>query len=353
MPNRVRTITNSGSSSTGTFGPKDLYGAYSAVRANINHPSTKPIAWKLQGSLAGVAWQDLNYAATTSTGAQALSSTVAGRFSQVRVVVTGNDTTGDVVTTWAVAGGDGTNRANGLTVHKFGRNPEVGNNTWEDVWTRGGVYAWPTAAQTVHIVSNSADDAAAGTGARSVTIEGLDANLREVSETIATNGTSTSTGTQVFFRVNRAYVAAAGEYGTLTAGGNKGTIDINTSTGGAVAEIRISTGSGTVGLGQTEVGRYTVPARKVAYIASMHISVDASKPARVVMFQRRDAGTVAAPFTSPRIILDFDAVQGAEDLLPVEPIGPFPAGTDLWFAAKGDGNATEVSVDFEVETIDG
>ena len=239
------------------------------------------------------------------------------------------------------------------TVHKFGRNPAVGNGVWEDVWNRGGVYAWHTAGFTLLVSSSTAGDTAAGAGARTITVEGLATDLSTMSETISMLGTTTSTGGSTFFRVNRAYVATCGTYATLTGGSNQGLITINTSTGGAVAGLRTDTGTGTVGLGQTELARYTVPARKVAYIPSIHISVDSGKPARVVMFKRLDATTVAAPFSPKRLVIDFDAVAGTEDLRPKEPLGPFFAGTDLWWAAKGDGAQTEVSVDFEIELVTG
>jgi hypothetical protein len=102
---RVRTIHNTTlSTSTGTLPAVDLYQVCGTIQANVSHDSTDEIAWKLQGSLSGVHWQDLNAAATTSTGTGAVTSTAAGLFNQVRVVVTGNLTTGDVVTSWTVAG---------------------------------------------------------------------------------------------------------------------------------------------------------------------------------------------------------------------------------------------------------
>jgi len=82
----------------------DLYQVCGTVVANVSHLSTKQVAWKMQGSLAGVAWTDLNAAASSSTGTSQVSSTVAGLYNQVRIVVTANGTTGNVVTTWSVAG---------------------------------------------------------------------------------------------------------------------------------------------------------------------------------------------------------------------------------------------------------
>ncbi len=64
-------------------------------------------------------------------------------------------------------------------IHKFGRNPSVGGAP-ETVWMQGGVYSYLTSASTVYVSSDDADDAAAGTGARTVTVLGLDANYNNV-----------------------------------------------------------------------------------------------------------------------------------------------------------------------------
>lgn len=102
---RVKTIHNTTlSTSTGTLPAAALDQVCSQVSANITHGSTKTIAWKMQGSLSGLHWQDLNAAATTSTGTAAVLSTASGLFNRVRIVVTGNNTTGDVVTKWTVGG---------------------------------------------------------------------------------------------------------------------------------------------------------------------------------------------------------------------------------------------------------
>ena len=108
---RVRTLkyasTTTGSAytqnSTGTT-EVDLYQVMGTVTANVSHPATKTISWKMQGSLSGVAWTDLNAAATTSTGTAQVNSTVSGSYNKVRILVTGTNTTGDITTTWAVGG---------------------------------------------------------------------------------------------------------------------------------------------------------------------------------------------------------------------------------------------------------
>lgn len=62
----------------------------------------------------------------------------------------------------------------------LGNNPDMDTGAAEDVWTGGGIYPWPTGSTALEIVSDSANDAAVGTGARTVTINGLDINYAEV-----------------------------------------------------------------------------------------------------------------------------------------------------------------------------
>lgn len=238
-------------------------------------------------------------------------------------------------------------------VHKFGRNSDVGT-AFEDIWETGGVYSWPTSASTLEAISTDANDTAAGTGARTVTIEGLDADFNEISETITMNGVSASSATALsFLRVNRAYVVQSGAYSSTTSGSNIGNITIRVSGAGATqATIQVDA---LAGKGQTEIARYTVPAGKVAFVKSVFINVDSTKnAATIAFFQRRSADTIVAPFTSKRLVVEFDGVLGETALAPTTPIGPFPAKTDLWFAAHAGaaGNNPEVEVDFEILLYD-
>lgn len=234
-------------------------------------------------------------------------------------------------------------------VHKFGRNPDVGNGTWEDVWSAGGVYAWPQTAGKVTIRSSTAGDGSAGAGARSVTVVGLSSAWAEQTETIATNGTGRVVGTKNFVRMYRAYVETAGAYATLTAGSNLGTISIRTTSSGMLSQIAVSTGSGTVGFGQTQMSHYTVPAGYDAWVRDIQISPKASKSVDVAFFQRRNADDTTVPVTSKRLVSYYDGLNSEfqVDHGPT-PLGPFPAKTDLWWAAKGDGVASAVSVDYEI-----
>lgn len=129
-------------------------------------------------------------------------------------------------------------------------NPDVDSGA-EDIWNGGGAYPFPAAAAATTIVSNSAadDGAPVGTGARTVQVIGLDANLRLVSETATMDGTTPVALSNALFRLLRARVVTAGSNGT-----NVGVINVKHSSTNLCAMPT------TPGLGRTHIGVFTVPA---------------------------------------------------------------------------------------------
>lgn len=230
-------------------------------------------------------------------------------------------------------------------VHKFGRNNDIDIGT-EDIWRVGGLIVWQTTDQTLSIVSDSANDTADGTGARSVTVIGLDGSLAEVSETINLNGAGAVTTTQKFLRVYRAYVSSAGTYAGTTAGGNLG--NINGTYSGTGNPAFIIAHDGTRGFGQTQSAFYTIPAGYLGYIAGIDIQVDATKPLTIQMWRREQATTVTAPVQSRRLLLFWDGAAGDVEYRPVAPMGPYSAGTDIWFSATSANNNATCTVNFEI-----
>lgn len=148
----------------------------------------------------------------------------------------------------------------GMTLlHKFGYNADV--DAAEDIWDGGGDYPWPAAAAATTVVSSAAADAAAGTGARTVKIIGLDANYLEVSETATLDGVTPVALSTAFLRVHRCQVLTAGSGGV-----NAGDIQIKHS---STVIAQISTG-----YGQTLMAVYTVPADfEQAGLISWYVSV--------------------------------------------------------------------------------
>ena len=166
---------------------------------------------------------------------------------------------------------------------KFGFNSDV-NGAEETIWTQGGNYPWPTAAFTAYIVSDAAADTSAGTGARTVTVQGLDENYVFQSVDVTLNGT---TEVQIgdangWLRVFRAFVLTAGSAGTAA-----GTILIQT-TGGGTVYANLSNGN------QTQMAVYTVPAGKTLFLDDINFtaSISLANNYAQVSFSAREFGGV-------------------------------------------------------------
>jgi hypothetical protein len=180
------------------------------------------------------------------------------------VNTTGSTTPGsaDIDFYLAVAKGDFTGYSN---VSKFGYNPSVGSGSYESIWENSNAYPWMSAEDQLEVLSSDADDTSAGTGARTVELQGLDSSWNLLTETVTMNGTSAVTTTGSFLRIFRARVVTAG-----TSLRNEGTITIrdqDTSTTRALI-----TNGATNGMGQTLMAVYTIPAGKTGYIININIS---------------------------------------------------------------------------------
>ena len=174
-----------------------------------------------------------------------------------------------------------------FVINKFGRNPDIDTGSLpEDIWDAGGVYTgFPTgSAEALRITSSSAADAAAGTGARTVRIYGLDGNYAQINEDVTLNGTSNVVTTQTFLRVYRALVATAGS--GLTNAGDI-TIRHNVTTGNIFSLML-------AGKGQAEQANYTIPAGFTGYMVGYSASMFdiTSNNAELAIFTRDFGGAV-------------------------------------------------------------
>jgi len=233
-------------------------------------------------------------------------------------------------------------------VHKFGYNPAVGT-TFVPI-SQGGIYRTPQAASatTLRVKAGDVADTAAGAGAQAVTLIGLDQTGTEVTETLATAGTSASAvSTNTFMRLYRAYVSASGTYATATAGSHEAAIVIEK---GAGSEDWLTISATGFPRAQSEVAVYSVPLGYTAYLFGLSIWVDSGKAMDIVMFKRENILEAAAPYSAMREFAYFTALTGTvteQFKFPMK----FPALTD--FGAMGTVGATTgaVAVDMEIAII--
>ncbi len=223
------------------------------------------------------------------------------------------------------------------SVHKFGRNPNIGGIP-ETIWMHGGVYAYLSSPSTLYTHSASALDVVDGTGARTLTIQGLDVNFNEIEETVTVN--SDVATTKEFLRVTRAFIATAGELTT-----NKDVILISTAVDGGgtvLADIGLIGSGTTVGLGQTQLALYTIPAGYTGYLTTWNVGVAAYNKSITAQLLARELDG-GAPFRT-RDILD---CAGGHNTVNYPVPHRFPQKTDIEIRAAGDTGAV-VSSSFDI-----
>jgi hypothetical protein len=154
-------------------------------------------------------------------------------------------------------------------LHKFGAVPSMSINTTGTIWDIDDtLYPWSalTSAGTLTVDRASASDAN-----KIITIQGLDADYKQISENVTlTNATGNAT-TQSFIRVYRAFMHNG-------SAANVGNIDVKISTT-IIARI-------TAGKAQTLMGVYTVPAGYSLYLTQGVMSVQSGADATGNFFVR-------------------------------------------------------------------
>lgn len=231
-------------------------------------------------------------------------------------------------------------------VHCFGRNTAIGS-TFTPI-TRSGFYRTPQVfgATPLRIkAGGNINDTANGLGARAVTLTGLDANGALITETLATAGASASAPTsQSFIRLLDAGVSASGTYATQAAPSHYGNIYIERATGG---EDWLLISDGSFPRGDSEVGVYTVPKGRSAYVQAIRLASDADKKANIVLFQRSGILQTVAPYSGMVLVAEFPAVSGSV-AIDYDPPLAFPELTDFGFMASVASSTVDVTVSFDV-----
>lgn len=158
-----------------------------------------------------------------------------------------------------------------LALNKFGKNPDVDTAAPEDIWGAGGTWTPPTTARIHNIVSTDANDTLAGTGARTISILGLNSSGAEVSENVNLNGLTPVATTNSYTIIFRMIVTAAGSGGV-----NVGNIT-------AIAQTDTTlTAQIDAGYNQTLMAVWQVPAGKTLYLNSYYASMNGTVTASSV-----------------------------------------------------------------------
>lgn len=228
-------------------------------------------------------------------------------------------------------------------VNKFGTNLAVGTS-FEDIWIQGGTWTKLPAATTLDVSSSNANDTVAGSGAQTLTIEGLDANYDELSETVDMNGQTPVVTTGVFLFVNRTYVSRGG-----SGFANEGDIyvaDDSTAHTSGVPNTAAAIQSKVVATqGQSQQAIYTLPAGKTGYITNAWIIAGASK---IVDYELHKIDHQAQ---TNRIIIEGEETNTAFNHV-YNPYEPVLEKNTLAFEAKITSGTAEISAGFDLYLVD-
>jgi hypothetical protein len=187
------------------------------------------------------------------------------------------------------------------------------------------------------ISSSSADDAADGTGARTIAIFGLDANYNKINETVALNGETEVNTTNSFLRIFRMYVVTAGSGATAA-----GTIYAGTGTVTSGVPENIY-GMITLTANQTQMAFWTVPAGYTFYLTGIYYSSANSTANASTNFQ-----LIERPLDGVFRIQSSVRTAGNGDFV-IDFHTPifFSEKTDIEIRAVASAGASNVSAEFE------
>ena len=217
-------------------------------------------------------------------------------------------------------------------VHVHGHNAAVGTS-FEDVWADSSVMIYLTSAETMNIASTSTNDSSAGTGARTITIEGLDANFNAISETITMNGTTDVVTTLSYIRVLHLGVLTVGS--TLE---NQGDITATGTTTSTTPQDIMETN-----LNHSLSGRYTSPADTNSIFSAYEIDIGVGRD--VVVDVRAGSGSGVLQTIHRNHIFQSVFVSNIVDVM-------IPPKTDIVFRAKSDASTAGVACSFNMIEVD-
>lgn len=170
----------------------------------------------------------------------------------------------------------------GVIGHATGMNTGTSYDLYENAATVP-LFPYFAVAHPLQISSSSANDTAAGTGARTVLLTGLDANYNPITELLTTAGVTPVVTAQSFLRINRAVVMSSGTFATT----NLGDITVAQQGGTNVQGIIRA------GFGIMASGVYTVPAGFSAQLTLVQFSMAGAGAGLFGQVARADNGSGA------------------------------------------------------------
>ena len=226
----------------------------------------------------------------------------------------------------------------------FGRNPDIDSEAiFEALWQGGGDYTGfnATAAERLTVFSTNANDSLAGTGARTIRIQGLDASFNPIQEDLNLQGTTQVLTVNSYYRWTITFVLAAGSFGL-----NTGTI---------IGRQQISTGNTFFSMAPNSNRALacvtTVPAGKQFLATSVFATI--AKKGDMASEVKVMARLPGLPFQ----VFEWFALSSTGSSYVTRdlnfPFLPVPAGTDMKLVANASLNNSGVAggIEFIIEDV--
>jgi len=222
-----------------------------------------------------------------------------------------------------------------VSIMKFGDNQAVGDE-YEDINGIGGNFSYLSTPTAIEVLSASVNDAAEGTGARTLTVFSLDADYNFQTETVTLNGETPVALVKPVLRVWRATVDTTGSAGTAAA-----TLTIRVGGAGATQAVILN---GTEQSNQTLTTLFTVPDGYYGLLCCMFSGCEKGDDAEVNFQVRPFGGTFSTKFR--QVVYQSTAVNSL-----VFPI-LVPPRADIRVRGKAGSGSIHLFVGYEVLLVD-
>lgn len=226
-------------------------------------------------------------------------------------------------------------------IHVFGHNPDVDNDVEATVWPIPGVILGHPASPTImKISSSSASDTAAGTGARTVHVLGINGTGGYAEEIVTLNGQTAVDTVNTYDAIERMTVLTVGSGGV-----NAGTIYAGTGTvtSGVPAVPYSAIG---VGDNLSLVGHWTCPTGFTGYLVAGKLTTGTTNANQYVVGKLKLRGTDGITRTAAITTLS-GGTAWYDFTYPVR----LTAGQCITATATGKGNNNDVSCYFQIVLI--
>jgi hypothetical protein len=226
-------------------------------------------------------------------------------------------------------------------IHVFGHNPDVDNNVEATIWPiPGATLGHPASPTIMKISSSSTNDAAAGTGARTIRILGINGTGGYAEEIVTLNGQTEVNTVNTYDAIESMTVLTAGSGGV-----NAGTIYAGTGTVTAgVPAVPYSA----IGVGDNNslVGHWTCPKGYTGYLVRGKITTGTTTASQYIVGKLKLRDTNGLTYTAAITTLA-DSSNWYDFSYPI----PIAAGQCVTATATGTGNNNDVSSYFQIVLI--